>query len=367
MINITPLNRKGLIKYLETDEYRNARFIPITRHRALSHIHNPRAEDEDILMLLAHSSSELVGYLGVLADWIYESDGTRHKCGWLSCMWVDPNFRGQGISKRLVKTALEYWSQNILVTEFTAAAKGLYDKVGAFRDLQILEGIRLYRRLDLAKILPPKRAFFAKIKGVLTYIDYASNLVLDARFLFDRPGNIKHMSYIDSLDAEVRNFIQSKSTGHLFSRQSQEIDWILQYPWIIKAPSVDDFSARYHFSSVDSDFSFSAIKLKNERGAMTGFLLFAKRGKNLKLPYCFYDAEQLPKIICIIKMHLKKWHISTFTVFHKAIVEQLAKQYTFSFYKKKIKRHFIISKKLDHFIIGNVHLIQDGDADCAFT
>ena len=225
MIEIRALNKAGLRDYLATKEFNAGAFIPISSHRAASHINNPRATEKDIILLLAYAQDVLVGYLGILPDWIFEADGARHECGWLSCMWIDPSYRGRGISKNLVREALHHWDQKILVTEFTAAAKGLYDKVGAFKDLQTLKGIRLYRRLDLAKFLPPKNAFYQKNKEILTQIDRLGNFFLDIRFRFDRPSmSNPQASYFDSLGPKEIEYINRKKKGGFFHAEIK--NWV---------------------------------------------------------------------------------------------------------------------------------------------
>ncbi len=227
MIEIRALNKAGLGDYLASKEFSTGAFIPISSHRAKSHLKNPRATSDDIIMLLAYAQEVLVGYLGVLPDWIFEGDGTRHKCGWLSCMWIDPTYRGRGISKKLVGAALDHWDQKILVTEFTTAAKGLYDKVGAFKDLQTLKGIRLYRRFDLAKFLPPKKAIYQKNKNILTLVDRVANAIFDLRFRFKTPNpSLIHAPYyFDTIGAKEAKYINTKKTGSLFLRGDIELGW----------------------------------------------------------------------------------------------------------------------------------------------
>ncbi|MCB0668065.1 MAG: GNAT family N-acetyltransferase, partial [Saprospiraceae bacterium] len=144
MIELKTYNRSTLEEFINLPEFSALPFLPISYHRAISHIQNPRADRDDVLLILAYDHSEMVGYLGVLADWIFDENNHQSKCGWLSCMWINPLSRGKGISKKLVAKALETWNKKILVTEFTAPARGLYDSTGAFKDLQIKEGVRHY-------------------------------------------------------------------------------------------------------------------------------------------------------------------------------------------------------------------------------
>ena len=106
MIDIKLLNKKLLIEFINHSNYNTLDIVPITEHRALSQIQNPRLHENDILLLLAYKEKELVGYLGVLPDKI-NFNNKFEKCGWLSCLWVKPEQRGFQIAKLLLDKCFE--------------------------------------------------------------------------------------------------------------------------------------------------------------------------------------------------------------------------------------------------------------------
>ena len=106
--------------------------VPISRHRAWSHIRNPRVSENDVILVLAMVNGKMAGYLGVLADHIFLNN-QKEKAGWLSCMWVDPEVRGQGIAKQLLNRVLERWDNRILVTELRRPPKVCTTVPGSFR------------------------------------------------------------------------------------------------------------------------------------------------------------------------------------------------------------------------------------------
>ena len=109
MIDFKILNKEGLETFINSKEYFNLKTLPITKHRAISHIKNPRADKDDILLILAFEENDIVGYLGVLPDRLFLSDEKSYKCGWLSCFWVDYSVRGKGIGEQLIRKSLELW------------------------------------------------------------------------------------------------------------------------------------------------------------------------------------------------------------------------------------------------------------------
>src|SRR4030042_1368284 len=139
-MEIRRLNKKDLKQFIDSDEFHSMPVIPITKHRALSHLFNPRASDDDLLLLLALEDNRMVGYLGILADFLYDRD-TVYKVGWLSASWVDPSMRRKGIAGKLLHEALDAWNNHILVGDWVPTSFGVYQKSGAFTDLACREGI----------------------------------------------------------------------------------------------------------------------------------------------------------------------------------------------------------------------------------
>ena len=367
MIQIKGLNKQALREFITSGAMEAMPFWPITPHRAFSQIENPRVSDKDILLLLAYEGDEMVGYLGVLPDWIYLKNGNRSKCGWLSCMWINPHFRGKGISYKLVNSALENWNNNILVTEFTKPAKGLYDKIGVFEDLAKITGIRLYRRFDLTKILPPKKKLYQRLKPLWKFADLICNIFCDFRFLFYKPKlNKIKIEYQKLMDQQDSDLVLKRNVLELFKRDKIDHDWIMNNSWILSDPKNSNAFSKYYFSAVAKDFSFYGVKISDITGRLIGFLMFSKRDFSLKIPYAYFDSRYTEKIAEVVNFHLSKWRINTLTLFNKDLVKYYKNRRSGFLFKKDINRHYIVNKQLAVHL-PNVFEIQDGDGDAAFT
>jgi len=59
--------------------------------------------------------------------------------------------------------------------------------------------------------------------------------------------------------------------------------------------------------------------------------------------------------------------LNMLTVFNPALVNHIKLNKTPFYYKKDVKRHYIISKKFQEDIKQEEVIFQDGDADCAFS
>ena len=255
----------------------------------------------------------------------------------------------------------------ILLTEFTPTAKQLYDRLGLFADLQIREGIRLYYRLELQRLLPPKRAFFGQIKPLLAVVDALGNVVLDALRPLRKPRqSVAEFSYVEQVDDEISAFIEDKQARELFRRGQAELNWALQNPWVLQGHP-DDASRRYYFSSFDRVFEFKAIRLSDANGKLCAFLILSRRNRNLKMPVCYFEPGSIEQVAAVVNHHVYQWNINTFSTFHPEIVKYYQTKRTFALFKKTLKRHYLSAKPMALRLQEQVFNIQDGDGDCFFT
>jgi GNAT superfamily N-acetyltransferase len=363
------LNRAQLTDFIASDAYKTLPVLPISRQRAVSHIRNPRAQDEDILLVLAYQNEVLVGYLGLFADYSYPKTGGIYRFAWLSTLWLHDDMRGKGLGGEIVKRGIAAWQGCNQVTEFVPAIKRMYDKTKAFNLQTIdIQGIRLYIKVNSAYILPPKKPIFKTLKSFLKIVDACANVVLSPRFLFyNKKIDTINIEYVTEIDAEMDVFIQNLQHNQLYKRTALELNWILQNPWILTTPDTENTADRYHFSAFETDFGYYTLKVRNAAGELAAVLVFSKRNKILKLPFFYYKNIDLDIIIKIIDAHILKWKIEMFTVFHPALVDFYTQNTTLALHKKSVSRNFLIAA--DRYVTLSAHIydLQDGDADCVFT
>ena len=366
MIEFQLLNTIDLEAFIESAAFRQMPDLPISTHRALSHINNPRAAKEDVLLVIAWENEQMIGYLGLVPDKIAYA-GQMEPLAWMSCLWVDPKQRGRRIAWQLLEHAAQAWEKRLIITEFTAPAKRLYDKIGYFRYFK-RKGIRLYVRMDLAYILPPKGKRFQQFKQLIKMFDIVSNLFLDIRRLFiSRKLKGLQLKYIDQIDAETIDFIEKHQTdSELFKRGDKELNWMVQFPWILNTTAAKEEQKRYYFSAYGTDFQFVPLQLRDESGDLIAFLLFAKRNQNLKLPYCYYTGD-IQVVAKVIEHHILKWKISTFTTYHSELAQYFSAHKGVAFHKKEVIREYLLSTYFTEKGLEGRSKIQDGDGDSSFT
>jgi GNAT superfamily N-acetyltransferase len=370
-MEIREIRQHQLQAYVDSTEYKRSKYVAISKHRALSHIRNHRVKPDDLVLVLIYEAEEMVAYLGVFADDLHFSTGVEH-VGWLSCMWVNPIMRGKGIAKKLIQAVFEAWDYKILVTEFTPAAHGLYNRTEQFLDLTKPEGLRGYLRLNLAYLLPKKDEKWNKWKPFLSCIDALFNLPNSLR-LKGRKSNILEskgisFEYLSEIDEEAWSFIEANKSKELINRSREDLTWLVKNQWLLSSGLKDHNAKRYHFSATDASFTFLNVKVYDKELKMLGFLLISIRGKNMKIPYAYFLDGAEEQVLEVVYEHLVSLKLDMLTVFHPALVKAIKKGETPFFKKRDFKRHYIIGKVMgDQLAATPDFIIQDGDADAAFT
>ena len=367
-MEIRRLNKKELKQFIDSDEFHFMPVIPITKHRAVSHLSNPRASDDDVLLLLAVEENRLVGYLGILADFLYDGEAV-YKAGWLSASWVDPTIRRQGIAGKLLREALDAWNNHILVADWVPNSFGVYQKSGAFTDLACREGIRAYLRFNLGEILLIKKTFFRKIilsaaNGILNILNSPRLFYHSLIFRTDDDSYEK----LDKIDDESAAFMSQWKSSEMFRRSEKELSWILKYPWVLeRSPECPIPDKRFHFSSVCNEFRNEIIKIRNSRYEMIAFLMLTIRNKSLQIPYLYYHSDQVASVARFLYLYMYEKKIKGITLFDARLSDYILTNRTPFISKQKTKIPYIITENLAEKLTNDGMIIQDGDGERAFT
>lgn len=368
MISLEELNKKALLEYIDSGEYAKSSVVPISPHRALSQVHNLECDENDVILLLAKKDSKLVGYVGVLPQFLYSESGERKKIGWLSALWVDPQERGQGIAGKLLKQAMKVWDEKLLSADYVPATKIIYDRSGYFNKTPFVkDGVRLYVKADFQTLLPPKKPIFHKMKWVLKQADFVANGI----FNLTRKSSLSSVSkavfsYPQKIDDEMGSFIESRLTKSNFRRGKEDLNAILNYPWLVEKQAAEPIDHKYYFSSWAKSFENKILRVQAEDGSLVAVLFFTMRNGSLKLPYLFFEGE-ISRIGEIVNYHILLWNATMFTTFHPLLSKELLKQSTPGFFKKRMERKYLISNVLSQEFFEKSPTFQDGDGDCAFT
>ena len=370
MIIIKDIKTSQLEEFIDSDEYKKLEHIPISRLRTISNIHNPGGDKDDKLLFLAYDDDKFIGYLGAISDG-FSIDNESHKVAWLSCMWIDNNYRRQGLAVKLLNHAYEIWDSNLLITNYIPASGKTFEKTGKFTEFKSLQGIRGYIRFNLAEIFILKRPGLKSIKWLILLFDFFTNLINGIRLVFWKMAmNIKSIKieYLNEIDAETDEFIKQRSKDNLSPKDKSVFDWIMKYPWVLNTPFKDYTSQRYEFSAVNKNFNQLFIKVLNNENKVLAFLMLTVHGTHLKTPYLFFDEDCSHVVRKVIYAHLLNLKVRTFTTYHPQLVEIIrSKRNPFILTRKMYHRSLITKELLARIKDKDRYILMDGDGDCAFV
>ena len=354
-------NRKTLLEFINSDAYKNLSNLPISYHRAISQIHNPRADDNDLLLVATFDGNKTVGYLGVMPDYIFFNN-EKQKIGWFSCFWVDENYKSKNIAASLYLRIIKAWNKKIMITNIVPSLIPTYQKTKIFQPTQYKTGLRCYYRFNFSELLPPKKKFFDQIKPILKLGDWLLNTLIAPFFLARKPGVINGLNFleINEIDEEIGDFLLKKS--NVSNRKKEDLEWTLSYPWMLQQAQ-DDRSKQYYFSSVSSVFYYKLFKVLDADQRFVGFFLLKIRDRALSIPYFYVSDPFKDQAIAFIGKWLQNNKIDILTVFLPELVEGFEKAKLPFIFKKTIKKAYVISKDLPQ--ISDLDF-QDGDGDCVF-
>ncbi|PLX05811.1 MAG: hypothetical protein C0594_06775 [Marinilabiliales bacterium] len=367
-MNIISITKKELLNFIYSEEFVNLKSLPISRHRALSHYHNPRAKDDDVVLLLCYIENQYCGYLGIFPDNIYSGDKVL-PAAWLSCIWVDPEMRGRKIAQTMVEKAIEIWNQNILLVNFTAQAKRTYDRTGLFDDLAKPNGIKAYYKFSLHKILPSKNPKYSKYSGLLKFVDTIGNAMLSIKRPFQKIHYLKNLPQVETIkriDPETSAFIEKHTTKNLFQRKKEELNWFLTYPWLLSTPIKDEMADKYIFSSVAQSYKVYPLKIKKNQN-LVAFIILTYRDGEMKIPYAYFNPNDKDMVLKVIFAYSIRLNIDNFICFQPNLYASFSSVKNPFFHLKKQQRHYIMSKVLLNALSSLDYTIQDGDGDATFT
>lgn len=354
--------KSTLEEFIHSDKFDQLLNIPISKLRAISQINNPRATDDQILLVAQFDENKTVGYLGILPDEIY-IDNQTHIIGWLTCFWVNEEYKSQNVAANLFLRAIRAYNKNIFITNIVPRLEPVYQKTKLFFPTGYKTGYRGYFRFNLAEILPPKKAVFQKIKPLLQLGDTLLNTISDIRFVWNTQKPLSNFEYIQTIDHISDDFFIKHQKNNWIKRSKKEINWILQYPWLMQGEDTEKVAKRYYFSCIEKAFETKIVQFKNDNGEIIALIIMNSKNKNLTVPYIFSELNDFHMISSFIFNLMSSERLTMFTSYHSEFNNFLNTIKTPFLFSKEMKKPYFISKKFEAL---QTLKFQDGDGDCAF-
>ncbi|TZF94060.1 GNAT family N-acetyltransferase [Chryseobacterium panacisoli] len=358
MIALKTFNRKELEDFISSGTFLQYDFLPITKHRALSHIQNPKASEEDTLLILAFFEEKLIGYVGCFPDSI-TIDGKEIQYAWLSTLYANPEYRKKRPAKALLKKVFEEYEGRIAITEFTKEAEALYNIMGVFEYVFPKKGRRYYFRTDAAKMIPEKKPGTQPLKPLFQSLDTAANLLLSIKNLPVQKPDFKY-EVLHCIDKESADFMTEFSGV----RNADEINTFIDNPWVLEGKKDE----KYFFSSFADTFTYFWIKIFDQNNQIKACFLLQLRDGYLKIPYLF-SASDLAEVVRFLNYFIVTNKVKGFTSYQTRLNEAIQQSKIFSYiYKRDFKREYLFHQQLLELLPDNFNPnYQDGDGDCMMT
>lgn len=365
MIGIKRITINELDSLVSSLSYPSWEVIPISRHRAKSYIQNPRCLPNDVILYLAFADEKLVGYRTVLPDWLLSNGEVIRVC-WLSGVWVNPEFRRQGIASDLLQAVLKDWEDKVLCTNFTNSSKAVFTKTTQFVQVASLSGIRLYLCPCLARILPPRGGFYNKLRPIWQMVDCFLSILSPMPFLAKRikTQNVD-LTLSESVDDVFTQMFEELTRTTPTGRSKAELNWITEYPWLVAAPLGDAIGQKYFFSSAPKQFEQMLVKVYEKKNSI-GFYMVNNVDGFLSTPYIFCPQGKEKLFARIILKQSAHLNCKRITTYHEPIALEMAKMIPFCWLTIPQKREFFATKALTGKYDNSPRFLE-GDGDCAFV
>lgn len=360
--------------------------VPMSPLRLISYLKNPRAEKSDHLLFEIRHKGRLVAYRTVLPDCFYDKKNNPHKFAWLSGNFVDPDFRREGISTKMLQLAEAQWDGQLMYTNYAPASKAVYDRTGQFPMLTHRNGKRFYLRSATKELLGSRLGSPELLKTG----DLMVNRLREGKLQKFQPvdSSICRIERITTLDREVVHLIRQSQESSLFRRDDGIFSWILDHPWVTEQeagplnPAIDDFRPRRRAEGssqqtarrINYQFTYKVAKFENLLLKFTlpdhkglGLLWLVIHNQKLSAPYLFMDNEEILSLMARTLIHTMISHGCAYsTIRNPELLGHLMQHSKIFLSIRNMPQLLFAHKKLINQVPNNPE-IQDGDGDVIFT
>jgi len=280
---------------------------PISLMRAEAQSKNPYGRPEDVVLFVAFSANQCIGYHGLLPA-VFKHGNHLDRVYWATTFYVAPDFRGQGIGKCLLEE-IKNAKIEFLVTQMTESAERTYKSAG-YHDFGALDYFQLrVDRLDFSAgffdaitpflrkkrpdptLMPPdliglRRAVYNFMKKIFYRTVASKSRKQHGRFSWE---------VVNQINASLWGALDKHLADPAFFRGAEAVNWMLKYPWVVTRSAKITDMPNYYFSGVREIFRYVAIEISSPGARVPkGFVVLSISHKKEKtrvkvLDYHFND------------------------------------------------------------------------------
>ncbi|MGD9043571.1 MAG: GNAT family N-acetyltransferase [Desulfobacterales bacterium] len=265
---------------------------PISLMRAASQSNNPYGRPEDVVLYVAFSGNQCVGYHGLLPA-VFSHGDHLDSVYWATTFYVAPEYRGRGIGKCLLEE-IKNARVDFFVTQMTESAERTYKSAG-YQDIGALDYFQLrVDRLDFpARFFDAFTRLFRKKspdpKGLSASLKQALYRLIKKTFYRIALNKSHHHPHrfswkvVDQINESLWGDLNRHPNEPGFFRGAAAVNWMLKYPWVVSRSDKRTDMPNYYFSGVREIFQYVAVEISSPGGRTPrGFLVLSISHKKEK-------------------------------------------------------------------------------------
>lgn len=344
---------KDLSDFCQSEVFANLNEKPISHERIASYVNNPNALENDYVLYLLTIGTELVAYRSLLPDNL-EGSSNQH-FAWLSGNYVNPKHRRKGYSKQLLQAAMKDWDNKLMYTNYAPESHALYQSTGKFKIISQRQGKTFYLFTKPSILLKERSSKF--IRFFLPLADIGIRLFANMKLWFSNTKAPKEKVQVDKTPSA--DFMQAFDHRPMlgFTRKSEELNWILNYPWVKEGNNKQN----YFFSHHANQMAYYFIHFKENIDL--GWAILHERDGMLKVPYYQVTDNKLHAFSQFIVHWASQHKIQQLRIFDSGLAKSIsAQRHPFLHSKPTIQN---VYASWD-FALNELQF-SDGDGDYIFT
>lgn len=276
----------------------------IAYQRAWALLNNPCAKNDDMVISAVLANDRVIGYTAIFAEELKKPfDGQRFY--WGSSQWLEPEYRGKGISAKMMLIMKEEINHRYLGLDSSIASCKLDQKQG----YKVIYYPRYFFQWKSTKttLLP-----LLKEK----YIQCMNRNVMTQLLQYDYTNRC-----IPTIDDKTYDFICSHSQGDLFLRSQEMLNWVLHYPFLCAIEhDAHAEKEKCEFGSYVDEFEMNAIQVY-VRNQLRGVYIYSIVDGIFKVLYLYYDEQYIEQVFASLVVKAMQRSVIQFRTFNRALYD----------------------------------------------
>lgn len=278
----------------------------IAHQRAWALLNNPCAKNDDLVISAVLANDRVIGYTAIFAEDL-KKPFASHRFYWGSSQWVEPEYRGKGISAKMMLIMKEAIHHRYLGLDSSIASCKLDQKQG----YKIVYYPRYFFQWKITK-----STLFSLVKE--RYVQCMNRKSMKFLLRCDYTNR-----YIPTIDNKTYDFICSHSQGDLFLRSQDMLNWVLHYPFLCAIENdAHAEKEKCEFGSYVDEFEMNAIQVYVEN-QLRGVYIYSIVDGIFKVLYLYYDEQYSEQVFASLVVKALQRNVMQFRTFNRALYDYM--------------------------------------------